>query len=197
MNYLAHAYLSFNEPPLLLGNMISDFVKGKKQFEYSSAVQQGIILHRAIDRFTDDHPATRAAMTFFRPDYRLYAGAFIDIIYDHFLANDEQEFPGNSLLVFSNQVYQALEKQEDEMPERFKKQFPYMRNQNWLYNYQYPHGIENSFGGLVRRASYLTESATAFGLFLQHYNALQQYYYDFFPAVKKMAVERWQQLCQQ
>lgn len=30
MNYLAHAYLSFDEPEILVGNMISDFVKGKK-----------------------------------------------------------------------------------------------------------------------------------------------------------------------
>jgi hypothetical protein len=29
MNYLAHAYLSFNEPDILVGNLISDFVKGK------------------------------------------------------------------------------------------------------------------------------------------------------------------------
>ena len=31
MNYLAHAYLSFNDPEILVGNMISDFVKGKKK----------------------------------------------------------------------------------------------------------------------------------------------------------------------
>ncbi len=34
MNYLAHAYLSFNDPEILVGNMISDFVKGKKKFDY-------------------------------------------------------------------------------------------------------------------------------------------------------------------
>jgi acyl carrier protein phosphodiesterase len=33
MNYLAHAYLSFNDPEILVGNMISDFVKGKKKFD--------------------------------------------------------------------------------------------------------------------------------------------------------------------
>jgi acyl carrier protein phosphodiesterase len=38
MNYLAHAYLSFNEPEILTGNMISDFVKGKKKFEFSLTI---------------------------------------------------------------------------------------------------------------------------------------------------------------
>ena len=61
MNYLAHAYLSFNEPEILVGNMISDFVKGKKKFDYSPGVQKGIALHRAIDNFTDYHTATKAA----------------------------------------------------------------------------------------------------------------------------------------
>jgi acyl carrier protein phosphodiesterase len=29
MNYLAHAVLSFQQPDILTGNMISDFVKGR------------------------------------------------------------------------------------------------------------------------------------------------------------------------
>ncbi len=59
MNYLAHAYLSFNMPDILVGNMISDFIKGKKQFDYPLPVQKGIRLHRAIDTFTDTHAATQ------------------------------------------------------------------------------------------------------------------------------------------
>ena len=31
VNYLAHAYLSFGDPEILTGNLISDFVKGKKK----------------------------------------------------------------------------------------------------------------------------------------------------------------------
>ena len=53
MNYLAHAYLSFNDQEILTGNMISDFVKGKKKFDYPSRIQAGINLHRLIDNFTD------------------------------------------------------------------------------------------------------------------------------------------------
>jgi acyl carrier protein phosphodiesterase len=84
MNYLAHAYLSFGHPGILTGNMISDFVKGKKKFDYPSEVQQGIALHRAIDQFTDTHEATREAKQVFRPAYRLYSGAFVDVVYDHY-----------------------------------------------------------------------------------------------------------------
>ena len=65
MNYLAHSYLSFNQPEILVGNMISDFVKGKKKFTYPSDIQNGIVLHRAIDEFTDAHPATKKQKSFF------------------------------------------------------------------------------------------------------------------------------------
>lgn len=89
MNYLAHATLSFGVPHVLVGNMISDFVKGGQKLGYAASVQKGIELHRAIDGFTDDHPATARAKQFFRADYRLYSGPIVDVLYDHFLANDE------------------------------------------------------------------------------------------------------------
>lgn len=72
--------------------MISDFVKGKKKLEYPQAIQKGIALHRAIDTFTDTHDITRQAKVFFKPVYGLYAGALIDVIYDHYLANDPLRF---------------------------------------------------------------------------------------------------------
>ena len=67
MNYLAHAYLSFGHKEVLTGNMISDFVKGKARFQYPEGIQKGIMLHRAIDDFTDTHPATAIAKEIFRP----------------------------------------------------------------------------------------------------------------------------------
>ena len=99
MNFLAHAYLSFDHPEILVGNLISDFVKGKKKFDYSEQVQHGIALHRAIDTFTDFHQATQIAKQVFRADYRLYSGAFMDIVYDHFLANDDNEFSDKNKLL--------------------------------------------------------------------------------------------------
>src|SRR6187399_2217830 len=100
MNYLAHAYLSFGRPGILVGNMISDHVKGKKKYDYPEQIQQGIAVHREIDRFTDIHSATKEAKEIFRPAYRLYAGSLMDVIYDHFLALDEKEFTDESLKAF-------------------------------------------------------------------------------------------------
>lgn len=194
MNYLAHAYLSFREPQVLVGNMISDFVKGKKQFEYMHAIQKGIQLHRAIDTFTDKHDATQLAKSFFKADYRLYAGAFIDIVYDHFLATDENIFSSqNDLQQFVTYTYETLKNYFDILPEKFQKMFYWMEYQNWLYNYQFNWGIEKSFEGLVKRSKYLKESITAFKIFEQNYDALKSYYYSFIGDILNMVKQNMNQ----
>lgn len=164
--------------------MISDFVKGKKKFEYPKLVQKGISLHRFIDDFTDHHLATKEAKEIFRPHYRLYSGAFIDIAYDHFLATDKDEFTLTSLQDFSKSTYSSLEHYSFLFPDRFKRMFPYMKEQNWLYNYHTRWGMERSFEGLVRRGAYLEESATAFKLFEANYQLLQACYRQFWADVK-------------
>ena len=173
MNYLAHAFLSFNNSDILAGNIISDFVKGKSKFDYPPGIQNGIHLHRLIDSFTDNHRATAVAKNFFRPHYRLYSGAFTDIVYDHFLARDKNQFEEyRALEIFSQNVYQLLERNFLLYPPRFQKMFPYMKTQNWLYNYRLKEGIQKSFEGLAYRAAYLTESAVAFEIFNQYYYEL-------------------------
>lgn len=187
MNYLAHAHLSFGVPHVLVGNMISDFVKGAQKSGYAASVQRGIELHRAIDHFTDNHPATAAAKQIFRPVYRLYSGPIVDVLYDHFLATDDAEFTQESLQAFTRRVYQTLEEETVHLPLQFLPVFTYMRMQNWLYHYRQPEGIEKSLRGLARRATYMSDSAQAYALFLSNYNELRQCYLSFFPDVKRMA----------
>ncbi len=197
MNYLAHAYLSFGHKEILVGNMISDFVKGKNKFIYPENIQKGITLHRAIDTFTDSHGATKMAKEIFRPYYRLYSGAFVDIVYDHFLATDTTEFAENKLANFSKDVYNKLDLFVNYFPERFARMFPYMKSQNWLLNYRSLEGTELSFGGVVRRARYLEESKTAAFLFEGNYKTLQACYQSFFPDVKYFAETMYKEITNQ
>ena len=195
MNYLAHAHLSFNHPQILVGNMISDFVKGKKQFDYPDVVYKGIKLHRAIDNFTDTHEITQQLKTFFKPQYRLYSGAFVDVVYDHFLANDQLEFLNDEALkYFAADTYKILNINFALLPLPFQKMLPHMAEHNWLYNYKSKWGIKQSFGGLVRRARYLTESDIAFGIFNENYYAMNELYKKFYPELKTFATHQLQLL---
>jgi acyl carrier protein phosphodiesterase len=189
VNYLAHAYLSFGIPDVVVGNLISDFVKGKQQLEYPDSIRAGITLHRAIDTFTDTHPVTRRAKSYFRAVYGLYSGALTDVVYDHFLANDPGAFPESiPLAEFAQQTYRQLATRESLFPERFARMFPYMRDQDWLYHYRYKQGIFNSFAGLARRAAYMPPPEQACQLFETHFADLEACYREFFPSLRDFAV---------
>lgn len=190
MNYLAHAYLSFGNKEILLGNMISDFVKGKQQFNYPSVIQKGITLHRFIDSFTDTHAATKEAKQVFRQEYGLYSGAFIDVVYDHFLATDINEFATEMQLAdFAKKTYQLLQAGEQFMPERFRGMFFFMKTQNWLYGYRTISGTVQSFEGVARRAAYLQDAYMAGEIFQDHYELLKDCYRQFWEDVKSFALK--------
>jgi acyl carrier protein phosphodiesterase len=194
MNYLGHAYLSFNSPPMLVGNMISDFVKGKAKFVFNGNIQKGMVLHRAIDDFTDSHPATKKAMEVFKPAYRLYSAPIMDILFDYFLANDATLFDDTSLRAFTKNVYTVLENNTTHLPPRFLQVLTYMKADDWLYNYKYVHGMRRSLNGLVRRATFINDSDTAYRLFLEHERFLNECYKDFFKDVKLFAKDKFQEL---
>lgn len=188
MNFLAHAVLSFNDPQVLTGNMISDFVKGKARYNFRGGIQKGISLHREIDRFTDTHPQIMVAKEIFKPAYRLYSGAIVDVCMDFFLANDKTIFPAElALRDFTRHSYHQISSYLDECPEKFQVTFSKMKQYNWLFNYRFQWGIERSLAGLVNRAKYITDYRTAFRLFLDNSEALLSSYEIFFPQLQQEA----------
>lgn len=190
MNFLAHAYLSYNNPEILVGNMISDFVKGKKKFGYPAGIQQGIAIHRAIDAYTDEHLTNRELKLIFKPHYGLYASPIMDVVHDHFMANYPDAFPTEQTLMdFSMHTYDLLEPYTDLFPERFARMFPYMRAQNWLYHYRSLDGLRQSMGGLQRRAHYIKEMDTAFRIFTDNYKTFEAGFNEFFPDLETMVRE--------
>lgn len=174
--------------------MISDFVKGSSRLGFSGNIANGILLHRNIDEFTDGHPVTKKAKQIFRPAYRLYSGPIMDILYDYYLANDASLFSIESLASFTRLTYKNLEEHSSSLPQGFIHMFSYMKAQDWLFHYRTKEGIRKSLQGLIRRASYLSESDTAFRLFIEHIDELKQCYDEFFPDVKQFAKQRMKEL---
>lgn len=198
MNFLAHAYLSFQDPACLTGNMISDFVKGRAKLDLPLSIQKGIRLHRAIDQFTDDHIICKEAANLFKKEYGRYAPAVVDVVFDHFLSISPNHFPEeNDLMGFSLSVYHQLETNEAHFPERFKTIFPYMKKQNWLYNYRFDIGVKNSLEGLVRRAAYLSNAQPAIEIVYAQHEQLNQYFEAFFPSLYEFSQKTFQKIRQE
>ena len=186
MNFLAHSYLSFSEEQLV-GNMIADFVKNRDVARLPESIQKGIKLHRAIDSFTDAHPLIHEAKAPFRPLVRLYSGAFVDVAFDYFLANDTAENSQCEWQEHSQRVYAVLRRYEEFLPEVFKKVLDKMQQDDWLYNYRNEWGIEFSFRNVVNKAQFLDKTTNVFPAFLANKDFLREKYEIFFPEIKSFA----------
>lgn len=186
MNFLAHSYLSFSEEQLV-GNMIADFVKNRDVARLPESIQKGIKLHRAIDTFTDAHPLIHEAKAPFRPLVRLYSGAFVDVAFDYFLANDTAENSQREWQEHSRRVYAVLRRYEEFLPEVFKKVLDKMQQDDWLYNYRNEWGIEYSFRNVVNKAQFLDKTTNVFPAFLANKDFLREKYEIFFPEIKSFA----------
>ena len=181
MNYLGHAFLSFGDAEVLTGNMTGDHIKGKLVLDtFPPGIRKGVLLHRKIDGFADVHPATQRAKLLFREHYGLYAGAIMDTLYDHYLANDPKHFSSQEVLKqFSTDTYNKLETQSAYFPASFTSYFSYMKEHDWLYNYRTLQGMQRSLQGLARRATHMPPPDKAYEIFVTYYYQLAQCYYEF------------------
>ncbi|MDY0779803.1 acyl carrier protein phosphodiesterase [Tenacibaculum sp. IB213877] len=151
MNFLAHLYLSGNNTQIMLGNFFADHVRGNKFSHFSEEIQQGIILHRKIDTFTDTHEIVRKSKRRLHERYGHYDGVIIDIFYDHFLAKNWEKYSQIPLDIYVNSVYRLLLENKEILPQKTQDLLPYMIEYNWLYNYQFTDGIQQVLNGMNRR----------------------------------------------
>ncbi len=151
MNFLAHIYLSGDEDLVRIGNFMADSIKGKKYLKYPKPMQKGIILHRAIDYYTDTHPIVRESTQRLFPKYGHYSGIIVDIFYDHFLAANWERYSDTPLENYTQEFYRLLEENFDLLPPKVKNFLPFMINDDWLLSYANMEGIEQVLSGLNRR----------------------------------------------
>ena len=180
MNYLAHSFLSFTDGQIV-GQFLEDFIRNRDRFSFPKDIQDGITMHRAIDTYTDSHPAIHEAKKVFAPLVRLYAGAFVDVSMDHFVARDLSLNSLTEWKAHSLKVYSALNAHEQWLPENLKKMLVKMEQDDWLYNYREDWGIKFSIQNVLNKAKYLDKDIPVFEAFLKNKDHLQQCYNDFFP----------------
>lgn len=188
MNFLAHIYLSGNDPLITLGNFIGDFVKGNQANSFPEKVRNGIRLHRSIDQYTDTHATVLRSKIRLRADYRHYAPVIVDVYYDHFLARYWEEYHDTSLPEYTHQFYKMIKKHHDLLPERAHKMFDYMSRDNWLLGYSEITGIEQALGGMSRRTKFDSGMEQAGENLRADYELFKTEFEEFFPDLISHAV---------
>ena len=173
MNFLAHLYLSKNNKKILIGNFISDAIKGSDYKKYPTEIKAGILLHREIDTFTDAHPIVKKSMRRLNKRYRHYNGVIIDILYDHFLAKNWSNYSEIPLELYAENVYSFLNKNIATFPDELQQLLPYMIQYNWLVNYASLEGIERVLKGMNKRTKGISQMDLAIEDLKLHYTELE------------------------
>lgn len=187
MNFLAHLYLSGDDPEIMVGNFIGDFVRGRNLHEqFSFKIALGIELHRQIDEFTDSHSVVLESKIRLRAKYRHYAPVIVDVFYDHFLAVHWPSLHPKPLSEFATYAYSQLENHQLILPERVLQMMPYMIRGNWLVNYSKTEGIHRALTGMSRRTPYDSKMDEAVHDLEKHYTEFEKEFNIFFPELRSM-----------
>jgi acyl carrier protein phosphodiesterase len=187
MNFLAHAFLSGEDPKILTGNFIADFVKGRQALQsFEPRIAKGIELHRFIDEFTDHHMVVKESKKRLQPKYRHYSGVIVDVFYDHYLAKNWNNFHADPLPQFADHVYRIIESNYGVSPEGIRHMLPYMITGNWLVNYGKIEGIGSALSGMSRRTPYESKMNEAVDDLREHYELFKSEFEEFFPELNSV-----------
>ena len=190
MNYLAHLYLSGEDKNLRLGNFIADGIKGNQLHSYHQAVQKGIRLHRAIDDFTDHHPIVAQSKKRLYPTMHKYAAVATDVIFDHFLAKNWNDYmPKIDLNTYSQAIYLEMNAQIALLPPKIQQLLPYMIKNNWLVAYGSLEGLDKVMKGMSQRAKFESNMDKTCELLILNYVEFEQEFKHFFDELMVFCVQ--------
>jgi acyl carrier protein phosphodiesterase len=165
MNFLGHLFFSGDDTTLMAANLYGDFVKGKNFSFYHKDTQKGIKLHRAIDNYIDHHPVVIELLHQLYPVLPKVAGIAVDLYFDHVLAKNWESYHPLELGAYTKSFYKSIDYSNKDFSAKFKFMLSKMEEKNWLYQYQFPHGLYKACQGVSGRISFpneLTEGLVVF-----------------------------------
>jgi acyl carrier protein phosphodiesterase len=185
---LAHAFLAGDDPGMVLGGLLGDYVKGRLTRQFEPEIMHGIRLHRWVDAYTDAHPVTRVSRNRFAPPWRRFAGIIVDVCYDHFLARHWPRFADTPLDEFCERVYRILLDNHHRLPPRLQAFAPHMVGEHLLGAYRRLDAVERTLQRLSRRFKRPTDLSLAMAQVRCHYPRLEDDFLAFFPDVSRRSL---------
>ncbi|MBN1428400.1 MAG: DUF479 domain-containing protein [Anaerolineae bacterium] len=180
MNYLAHLFISGDDPLLRIGNLAGDFVKGIDTTLLNPTMQQGITLHQSIDAYTDRHEIVQQSKRRIASTNH-FAGIFVDVFYDHFLAVNWRTYGDRSLEAYASEVYADLQTHRALLPPSLQAIAARMRSGDWLTSYRDIEGIERALHRIEWRFGGKFDLASGIDELEKNYTELEGDFRLFFP----------------
>ncbi len=174
MNFLGHLYFSNNDPDLMVANLFGDFIKGNKYLNYSLEIQHGVLLHRRIDHFIDQHDKVKELRRGLYKELPKVAGVAIDLYFDHLLADNWNEYHSAKYEDFLQRFYDHRPFFESELSPEFISFLQKVRDWKWLNHYPTTYGLQKMCVGVSNRISFPNKLDVAPSVFDHHKKEIQK-----------------------
>ena len=173
---------------------MADSIRGNSYLEYPDELRKGILLHRYIDTFTDANPIYRKSKHRLHEKYGHYSGVIMDIVYDHFLSKNWDNYSDEKLEDYADSFYKLLQDNYEILPEKVQKMLPYMIARNWLVSYESLAGLEMILFQMDYRTKHRVNMQEAIVEVRKFYNEFEEEFILFFEELQKHCKEKLKEL---
>ena len=180
----------------MVANLFGDFVKGKDYSYLPKVVSDGVLLHRQIDDYVDNHLAVVELRLHLFKELPKIAGIAIDLYFDHLLAKNWSTYHSKTLDEFVDAFLSYSTNKENieytntkfEYPITFVNLLNGIKKHNLLKRYVYLEGLEMASQGLSRRISFDNNLDTAVKVFKKN----EKYIESTFEAYMQDAIHKFE-----
>jgi acyl carrier protein phosphodiesterase len=180
MNYLAHAFLSADDPYEWMGNVWGDLLRPKDYDSLHPHLLAGLKRHRIIDTYTDQHEAVHQIIHLLRPYQGKYTPVVVDVLMDYLLSKYWDRFTANSLEDFCEQKYRLASEYLYVIPGDLHPRINRMISHRWLESCMNMERMEETLKMLSRRASFENQIPEAMIPYVLHEKQIDEMFLLFF-----------------
>lgn len=163
----------------MYANINGDFVRGRDLSHLPKRLEQGVLLHRMIDDYIDHHPVVLELLHKLYEPLPKVAGIAVDLYFDHILAQHWDKFHSTPLDKFIDRFYSAPLEDDTFYSPKFKLMISRMKEKNWLYQYQFEHGLMKACKGVSARISFPNVLDTAHRVFKTYEKEIEKTFFAF------------------
>jgi len=186
VNFLAHCLIpdlatGGAEPDLIAGGFVGDFLKGPVPPSLPPVLGLGVRLHRRIDAYSNRQPQIRKSCARFPDHLRRFAPVFVDVVADHLLARHWPRFHPGRLTEFTAAAYRAIRPHVPLLPERGRRFFAWMHEQDLLAAYADRAVMHRALAAVTRRLERPGLSDGLEAVVEERLDGLEEDFLEYFP----------------
>lgn len=190
MNFLAHLHIAEYCDSSLLGNLLGDFVKGDPTKTYQREIAEGIMLHRFVDSYTDNHPIMKQCKTLFDAELKRFSPIAMDMFWDHCLAKHWSRYHRQPLVQFVDHAELTIKQTSAPLPERFVRMSTHMWQGRWLESYQDFDNIKFALERMSLRSMRMAPLAECGQQLQENYLQFSEFFSHLYPEVLEKAKQQ-------